>query len=266
MDRREFVTEGPLDAGAPEAEAGVPSGRPAPRILVVSAHPADFCSRAGGTLIKHVQAGAKVKVIWLTHGESDESIFLVEQRPGISIEEVRRIREKEAFACVEVIGAEGRMLGFGDGPFRMTPERMDMLAQEMADFKPDLILTHWKDELTYPPHWRTAQSTIEAAQLARVSWDIRFFEPNIGTAARVGFVPDHYVDISAVFDRKVEALKKLAAQPRLVPDYTLCNSWRALECGRGYKYAEAFMRWAPKPPVYDLLTPDSGVELPQWYF
>jgi hypothetical protein len=34
------------------------------------------------------------------------------------------------------------MFGFGDGPLRMTPERMEMLVREMADFKRDLILTH----------------------------------------------------------------------------------------------------------------------------
>ena len=259
MERREFLAAAPLGAVAMAAEAsaaaqaGAQPGRPPLRILAVSAHPADFCSRAGGTLIKHVKAGSKVKVIWLTHGESDESAFLIEQRPGISVDEVRKIREKEAFACAAVIGAEGKMFGFGDGPLRMTPERMEMLAREMSDFKPDMILTHWKDELTYPTHWRASRSVIEAAQLARVSWDIRFFEPNIGTASRVGFVPDHYVDVTGVFERKVEALKTLAAQPRLVPEYTLCNRWRALECGRQYEYAEAFVRWAPKPPVYDLL-------------
>lgn len=229
MKRREFVAAPPLGAGAPAVaalnamEAGMQSTPSAPRILAVSAHPADFCSRAGGTLIKHVRAGSKVKVIWLIQGESDESAFLIQQRPGISVDEVRQIREKEAFACANVIGAEGKMFGFGDGPLLMTPERMDMLAREMADFEPDLILTHWKDELTYPTHWRTSRSAVEAAQMARVSWDIHFFEPNIGTATRVGFVPDHYVDISDVFERKVKALKTLAAQPRLVPDYTVCN-------------------------------------------
>ncbi len=256
MMRRDFVAAS-FGAGVPVAdilggtETEVQTSGSPTRILAVSAHPADFCSRAGGTLIKQVRAGSKVKVIWLTQGESDESSFLVQQHPGIAVEEVRRIREKEAFACAEVIGAEGKMFGFGDGPLLMTPERMELLAREMADFKPDLILTHWKDELTYPTHWRTARSAVEAAQMARVSWDIRFFEPNIGTASRVGFVPDHYVDISDVFERKVMALKTLAAQPRLVPDYTACNRWRGIECGR--QYAEAFVRWAPKPPVYDLL-------------
>ncbi len=257
MNRRQFVAaasfgSAPLATAAwSGSQAAGESGRTPLRVLAVSAHPADFCSRAGGTLIKHVRAGAKVKVIWLTQGESDESAFLIQQRPGISVEEVRRIREKEAFACAEIVGAEGKMFGFGDGPLRMTPERMEMLAREMSDFKPALILTHWKDELTYPTHWRTSRSVIEAAQMARVSWDIRFFEPNIGTASRVGFVPDHYVDITEVFERKMEALRTLAAQPRLVSDYTTCNRWRGIECGR--QYAEAFVRWAPKPPVYDLL-------------
>jgi 4-oxalomesaconate hydratase len=253
MNRREFVGAASAGVSAQAAAAQTPPApeRPPQRVLAVSAHPADFCSRAGGTLMKHARAGAKVKVIWLTQGESDESAFLLQQRPGIAVEEVRRIREKEAFAAAEVIGAEGKMFGFGDGPLLMTPERMELLAREMADFKPSLILTHWKDELTYPTHWRTSRSVVEAAQMARVSWDIRFFEPNIGTAARVGFVPDHYVDITEVFERKLEALKKLAAQPRLVPEYSVCNRWRGLECGR--QYAEAFVRWAPKPPVYDLL-------------
>jgi len=265
MRRREFVVAATLAASAPAAVAGktLEAGMPSPspplpsasspsRVLAVSAHPADFCSRAGGTLIKLVRAGSKVKVIWLTQGETDESSLLFKQHPGISVEEVRRIREKEAFAAAAVIGAEGKMFGFGDGPLRMTPERMEMLARELADFKSDLILTHWKDELVYPTHWRTSHSVIEAAQLARTSWDIRFFEPTIGIASRVGFVPDHYVDITEVFERKVEALKTLAAQPWLVADYTACNRWRGIECGR--QYAEGFVRWAPKPPVYDLLT------------
>jgi len=257
MQRREFVVAATLGLGAPAVAARSPIAADAQstssplRILAVSAHPADFCSRAGGTLIKHVRAGSKVKVIWLTQGETDESSLLFREHPGISVEEVRRMREKEGFAAAAVIGCEGKMFGFGDGPLRMTPERMEMLAQEMADFKPNLILTHWKDELTYPTHWRTSRSVVEAAQMARVPWDIHFFEPTIGTASRVGFVPDHYVDITEVFDRKIEALKNLTGQPWLVDQYTACNRWRGIECGR--QYAEAFVRWAPKPPVYDLL-------------
>lgn len=222
------------------------------RIMAISAHPADFCSRSGGTLIKHVQAGARVKVVWLTHGEADESHFLYRQRPDISVAEVRRFREGEAFACAEVIGAEGKMFGFGDNPLRMTSERMDLLAQEIADFRPDILLTHWKDELTYPTHMLASQAAVQATMMAKGTGDIRYFEPNLGTAARVGFVPDHYVNISEVFDKKLEALRTLEAQPQLVDYYTICNRWRGRESR--CDYAEGFVRFAPKIPLLDLLT------------
>ena len=221
-------------------------------ILAVSAHPADFCSRAGGTLLKHVQAGDRVKVIWFTCGETDESHHLIEQQPGLSVREVQEIRRAEAFACAEVIGAEGVMLGYSDNPLRMTRKRIKALAVEMADFSPDILLTHWKDELTYPTHLLTVQAALKAARMVKGLRDIRFFEPNIGTAARVGFVPDHYVDISDVFERKIQALKTLKAQPILVERYTTCNRWRGIEVRR--PYAEGFVRFAPVTPVLDLLT------------
>lgn len=214
------------------------------RIMAISAHPADFCSRSGGTLIEEIRRGARVRVVWLTHGECDESSRLYQERPGITVEEVRHIREEEAFACAAAIGAEGRMLGFGDGPLRLTEERLELLAEEIDAFKPDILLTHWKDELTYPTHLLTAAAAIQAAMRVKGTNDIRFFEPNIGTAARVGFVPDHYVDITEAFVQKIEALKTLKAQPHLVELYTTCNRWRGIEAG--CQYAEAFVRFAPK--------------------
>ena len=222
------------------------------RIMAISAHPADFCSRSGGTLIKHIKGGARVRVVWLSHGETDESGLLFKENPDITVEEVCRIREQEAFACVEVMGAEGRMLGYGDGPLRMTEERMEALGAEIAEFKPDILLTHWRDELTYPTHLMTSEAAVRATMRVKGTNDIRFFEPNIGTAARVGFVPDHYVDISDVLDQKIEALKTLKAQPHLVELYTTCNRWRGIESG--CQHAEAFVRFARTVPRLACLT------------
>ena len=69
---------------------------------------------------------------------------------------------------------------------------------------------------------------------------------------RLGFLPDHSVDISEVFEQKLEALKKLAAQPELVPNYTKCNQWRGKESG--CEYAEGFVRFAPTVNRLELLT------------
>src|ERR1035437_10886499 len=100
MRRREFVAAVSFGAGAraPAArsakEAEMQATISPPRILAVSAHPADFCSRAGGTLIKHVAAGSKVKVIWLTQGESDESAFLIR-----SEEHTSELQSRQYLVC-----------------------------------------------------------------------------------------------------------------------------------------------------------------------
>ncbi len=223
------------------------------RILVVSAHPADFCSRSGGTLIKHARAGAAVRVLWMSQGETEESVYLFEQHPGITLGEVRKIREAEGFAAAEVVGAEGKMFAFGDDPLHMTDERIEVLAREIADFNPHIIYTHWLNERTHPSHHVTSLATLKAARLAQASkMDVRFFEPHLGSAGRSGFVPDHYVNISDVIDQKIEAMSKLAAQPALVPSYTICAQWRGLECGGaalGVEYAEGFVRYMPEIPV-----------------
>jgi 4-oxalomesaconate hydratase len=235
---------------APQAAPNVQGGNK-PRVMSICAHPADTFSRAAGTLIKHVRAGCTVKVVWLSHGETEESQALYKQRPAISVEEVRRIRESEAFAAAKIVGAEGHMFGFGDSPIRMTQERIEMLAKEIADFKPDIILTQWKDETSYTSHLMTSQSTITAARMAQARSNIHFFEPNIGTAIRQGFVPDHYVDITDVFDQKIAVLKALPTQPNLVENYTACGRWRGLESG--CTYAEAFVRYVPKAELNSLL-------------
>ena len=63
----------------------------------------------------------------------------------------------------------------------------------------------------------------------------------------MGFIPDHYVDITTSFVQKMNATQKLPTQPWLVEYYTTCNRWRGLESGT--QYAEAFVRWAPKVPI-----------------
>ena len=43
------------------------------QVLVFSAHAADFCSRAGGTIARLSDAGARVHIHGLSYGENCES-------------------------------------------------------------------------------------------------------------------------------------------------------------------------------------------------
>jgi LmbE family N-acetylglucosaminyl deacetylase len=108
---------------------------PRSRMLVFSAHVADFCSRSGGTIAKHVQAGTAVRVVALTMGERSESggLYVDSARP--SLDQVRQIRQEEALQAAEVLGIEIRFLDWGDLGFDASPERAKCLAQEIRSYQ-----------------------------------------------------------------------------------------------------------------------------------
>ncbi len=142
------------------------------------------------------------------------------------------------------------MFGFGDGPLLMTPERMEMLAREMAVFKPDLIHTHWKqNSLTRRTGARRERHRGRSGCACLLGHPVLRAEHR--ECVPVGFVPDHYVDITEVFEQKLEALRTLAAQPRLVPTTRLQPLAR-------HRVRAALRRslrpLGPKPPVYELLS------------
>jgi hypothetical protein len=61
-------------------------------------------------------------------------------------------------------------------------------------------------------------------------------------------LPDTFVDISDVFERKTRALKELAAQPVLVGSYEVIGRYRAMEANHtagmsGCRYAEGFVKF-----------------------
>ena len=65
------------------------------RVLVFSAHAADFCSRAGGTIARLVDEGATVHIHDLSFGERCEAPALYAQDPVPSLNEIKLIRKEE---------------------------------------------------------------------------------------------------------------------------------------------------------------------------
>ena len=65
------------------------------RVLVFSAHAADFCSRAGGTIARLTEAGSSVHIVDFSYGERCESPALWARDPQPSIEEIKRLRAEE---------------------------------------------------------------------------------------------------------------------------------------------------------------------------
>jgi len=228
------------------------------RVLVFSAHSADFCSRAGGAILRLVEAGGTVQVHDMSYGERCESggLWAGEEKP--TIEEVKKIRAQEIQTAAEILGATISCFDFGDSPLVLGPERRLQMLAAIRAFKPDLVLTHWLHDILHPDHEETAKAALWACCYCGAPGietehppcgrpELLCFETTSGTAPVAGFVPDVYVDISGVFERKMKALESLAAQPNLPPMYVILGQYRAMEASHsaGMKnctYAEGFAR------------------------
>jgi 4-oxalomesaconate hydratase len=75
-----------------------------PRLLVVSAHAADFVWRAAGAIAMVTKAGGVAKVVALSYGERGESGELWNEA-GQTEEKVKAIRRAEGEQAAAILGA-----------------------------------------------------------------------------------------------------------------------------------------------------------------
>ncbi len=228
------------------------------RVLVLSAHSADFCSRAGGTILRLTEAGSSVHVCDMSYGEKCESGGLWARKVKPTIAEIKKIRAAEIQSSAQLLGATIECFDYGDSPLILGPERRLRLIDKIREYQPDLVLTHWINDMLHPDHVETAQAALWACSYCGAPGivtdhppcgrpELVCFETTSGTAPVSGFVPDFYVDISAVFERKMAALRGLEAQPNLPEMYIILGQYRAMEASHsaGMKnctYAEGFAR------------------------
>ena len=139
---------------------------PPPTLLYIGAHDVDFLVRAGGTLAKYARRGSRVVSVSLTYGERSESARLWRERPEITFEKVKSVRRQESERCAELIGSELRILDWGDGPIVFDRERYLALAKLIQEVRPQILITHWPNEITNPDHLNTAAAVKLSAAYA----------------------------------------------------------------------------------------------------
>ena len=242
------------------------------RILVFSAHAADFCARCGGTIALYKRSRANVHVVALTFGERGESGDYWRQTSDTSVVDAKQTRRLEAEAAASLLGTSIQFMDFQDYPLEMSRARIESLARIIRDQRPNIILTHWKDDPHNLDHEVTTSAVMRAAVIAAVPGfdasdsDVHLvphifgFEPTAPRDDDTGFVPDTYIDISTIVDTKQAALKEYSSQMALPDRYTLWAQYRGAQAtqwsGRTIVYAEAFKRFTASVgtclPVMDL--------------
>jgi 4-oxalomesaconate hydratase len=230
----------------------------ATRLLVISAHAADFVWRAAGAIATVTANGGAAKVVALSYGERGESGELWKE-PGQTEERVKTIRRGEAEKAAQILGAAFEPMDLGDYPLEIDKAALERLTQQLRDFEPTVLLTHAKEDPFNPDHSVAYQVTEKARQLASGAGvasafktikppDFLLFEPH--QPELCAFMPNTFLDITAVFEKKKAAMAEMGAQGYLREYYAQRASQRANHarriCGNAaIQYAEAFQRVSP---------------------
>lgn len=227
-------------------------------LLVIGAHSADFVWRAAGTIAVITSQGGSATVIALSYGERGESGELWKEA-GQTVENVKCIRHQEADAAAAAVGAIFRCLDLGDYPLNINDAAADQLVEQIREFQPDIILTHTPVDPFNPDHPVAYQAVQRARLLASGAGvasafqqinppDLFLFEPHQPELCE--FMPNTFIDITPVMDKKIKAMQAMQAQSYLQSYYTELAARRANHARRisgmsEVRYAEALQRTLP---------------------
>ena len=177
-------------------------------ILAIAAHRDDVELTCGGTLIKSVGLGRRVAILDLTAGETGT-------RGSAAL------REEEAARAAAVLGVHAREnLGLPDAGITNTPETRERLARVIRRFQPRVVIAPAPPPAGRHPDHRDASQLVRdacfVAGLATVAADVPKHRPTKvihSLAYREDAIkPTFVVDISASFERKLEAIRCYASQ------------------------------------------------------
>jgi LmbE family N-acetylglucosaminyl deacetylase len=158
------------------------------KILAIGAHPDDIEFGCGGTLIKYAQKGHDVHLFIVTDGA----------RGGHPAE---RRREQEAAA--KLLGAHQPVWG-GYQDTEVVLDRALIQKTEAVVRGAQLILAPFGDD-THQDHRYVSAAVVTASRYTR---NVLFYEG----PTTANFTPSVYVDINAVLERKLDALRAHASQ------------------------------------------------------
>jgi bacillithiol biosynthesis deacetylase BshB1 len=223
-------------------------------VLAFGVHPDDVELSCSGTLINEVKKGNPAGVIDLTQGE-------------LGTRGTIETRKKEAEDAAAIMGLAVREnLKMRDGFFKNDEEHQMQVIRAIRKYQPEVVLANVLDD-RHPDHGRAGHLLREACFLSGLS-KIETFDDNGNPQQRWRpkqvlhyiqdrfFEPDLIVDISDVFEQRMEAVKAYATQFHVskessagtqtyisTPDFQEALVARARLLGKriGVKYGEGFI-------------------------
>ena len=192
------------------------------RVLVIVAHPDDVDFGAAGTIAGWTDAGIEVAYCIVTDGDAgghDDAV------PRYEIAPLRRKEQTAAAACVGV--TDLRFLGYPDGRVEATLWLRKDLARVIRQVRPDRVVcpsperNYARIGVSHPDHRAVGSAALDAiypdarnpfafpelrAEEGLEPWTVREVWVSGGLA------PNHYVDVTDTFGRKIAALRAHESQ------------------------------------------------------
>jgi LmbE family N-acetylglucosaminyl deacetylase len=194
------------------------------RILFVTAHPDDLDFGAGGTIAQWTAKGIEVFYCICTNGDQGG------EDPSVPREEMPKIRQREQRDAAKALGVPSENIEFlnhRDGWLVPTIELRKEIVRVIRKVKPDRMVIqsperNW-DRLpaSHPDHMAAGEAAIQAvypdARNAFAFEDLLKNEKLEPWRVREVWVmshkePDHFVDVTDTFDKKIAALNAHVSQ------------------------------------------------------
>lgn len=190
-------------------------------ILVVMAHPDDCDFGAGGTIAQWTAKGINVSYCIITNGDQGG------EESGIPLEEMAQVRQKEQRDAGAALGvSQITYLNYRDGWLMPSIELRKEIVKAIRIAKPDRMLVqsperNWERIFaSHPDHLAAGETAIQAvypdARNPYAFTDLKAagFEPwRVREVWMTGSpTPNHFVDITETFDKKMAALHAHVSQ------------------------------------------------------
>lgn len=217
---------------------------PGARVLVLAPHMDDETLGCGGSLHRHVLAGERVTVAYMTDGRKGDPALNARDMPADERERLENAlaaaRREEACRSAEVLGLHDlRFLSNRDQELRLTPRTRQQVRDLLEELRPDLVYLPFPTD-HHPDHRATNRIFLAALAAAQ-----RVAPPMCcGFEVWAPIQPNCLVDISSVAEVKQRALAQFSSQMKTI-DFARCimglHAYRTITHLQGRGFAEAFV-------------------------
>ena len=204
-------------------------------VVCLAAHPDDVAACMGGTLLL-LKDRCNLHVLCATKGERG--------LPGRPMDETAAIRQAEEQSACDLLGAKLTFLGRIDAEAYADRQICGRVAALLDEIGPSVLFTLWPID-QHPDHSAVSEVARKALGAGQAKCPVVYFEAALSCQTSQ-FVPDVYVDVTDVTDRKIELIRLHACQNRddQLVDFSMKQStFRGWECG--CRYAEGFKLTRP---------------------